>query len=56
MFHRIFHEDWARLIPVISFIIMFTVFLLATLRAIRLRPEERKRLSTLPLDDHHPDR
>lgn len=56
MFQRIFHEGWTQAIPAISFIIMFSVFLLATIRAVRLKPEERNHLASLPLDDHQSDR
>lgn len=51
MFKRILHEDWAALVPTISFVVIFTIFLIATIRALRLRPEERERLATLPLDE-----
>jgi len=51
MFKRIFVEDWAHIIPIISFIIFATVFLVVTLRAIKLRKSERERLASLPLDD-----
>lgn len=51
MFKRIILEDWASVVPMIAFGILFTVFLAATLRAIRLRPAERERMSKLPLSD-----
>ncbi len=55
MFKRIFHEDWAAIIPTVSFVVIFTIFLIATIRALRMRPEERERLATLPLDDKDED-
>ncbi|MBB5351634.1 hypothetical protein HNR46_001873 [Haloferula luteola] len=51
MFKRVIYEEWSNIIPMIAFGIMFTVFLVTTIRAIRLRPVERERLSTLPLDE-----
>lgn len=51
MFKRIFYEDWATVIQMSAFFILFAVFLVTTIRAIRLRPAERRRLASLPLDD-----
>ena len=51
MFKRILHEDWTHIIPFISFGITFAVFMIATIRALRIRPGERERLSALPLDE-----
>ncbi|MGB6220612.1 hypothetical protein [Haloferula sp.] len=51
MFSRVTHEDWTNIVPMIAFAVMFTVFLITTIRAVRLKPEERKRLASLPLKD-----
>lgn len=51
MFKRVFVEDWAQMIPIISFCIFAAVFLLVTVRALRLRKSERERMAHLPLDD-----
>ena len=56
MFKRILHEDWTSIIPMVAFGIMFTVFVIATVRAIRIRPTERTRLARLPLDSSPKDR
>jgi len=50
MFKRIFVEDWAQIIPMISFFIFVSVFVLVTIRAMRLRKTERERLAAMPLD------
>lgn len=50
MFKRIFVEDWAQIIPMISFFIFASVFVLVTIRAMRLRKPERERLAAMPLD------
>lgn len=52
MFKRVFVEEWAHIIPFVSFFIFFTVFLFVTIRAIRLGKKERTRLSLMPLDDN----
>ncbi len=55
MFKRIILEDWANLVPLTAFLVLFTIFLLTTLRAIRLRPAERERMAHLPLSDSFTD-
>jgi hypothetical protein len=49
MFQRIIHESWVNIVPMLAFGIMFTVFVLTTIRALRLAPAERERLAALPL-------
>ena len=51
MFRRVFVDDWAHIIPIVSFFIFFTVFVFVTIRAIRLGKSERNRLAALPLED-----
>jgi hypothetical protein len=50
MFKRIFVEDWALCVPIISFCIFFTVFVAVTIRALRIGKSERERLASLPLE------
>lgn len=50
MFKRILVEDWAQIIPIVSFCIFATTFLVVTIRAMRLRKPERERLASLPLE------
>jgi hypothetical protein len=50
MFKRIFVEDWALCVPIISFCIFFTVFVAVTIRALRIGKTERDRLASMPLD------
>lgn len=52
MFKRVLVEDWATIVPIVSFFIFFTVFIFVTLRAIRLGKSERSRLAALPLEEH----
>lgn len=51
MFHRVLHEQWTSIIPVISFVLISGVFFVATIRALRMKKGERNHLSSLPLDD-----
>ena len=51
MFKRVILEDWANIVPMIAFGVLFTIFLVTTLRAIRLKPAEQKRMADLPLQD-----
>lgn len=50
MFQRISHEQWVHIVPVISFVITFTVFAVATICALRISRNDRKRLAALPLN------
>jgi len=52
MFQRMIVEDWALCIPIVSFCIFAGVFVLVTLRALRLGAAERKRLAALPLEEN----
>ncbi len=54
MFKRILHEDWATWIPVISFILIFAFFLVATLRALALGKDRREHLAWLPITGDEP--
>jgi hypothetical protein len=51
MFKRILHEDWATYVPIISFVVIFVFFLVATLRALALNKVEREHMAALPLAD-----
>jgi len=51
MFKRIIHEDWVSIVPMIAFGVLFIVFLVTTIRAIRLKPKERERMGSMPLDE-----
>jgi len=51
MFDRIIHEDWTTIIPMISFWIIFLVFLGAAIRSLVMKKSEVERMAALPLDD-----
>ncbi len=51
MFKRMFAEDWALWAPIISFVLIAGVFIIMTVRALRISRKEREHLENLPLDD-----
>lgn len=51
MLQRIIMQDWAFIVPIISFTVTAGVFLLVTARAFRLPKEKREELSRIPLDE-----
>lgn len=50
MFHRVIHENWTAIVPIISFVITAGVFLFVSIRAIRLPKNRREELASIPLD------
>jgi hypothetical protein len=54
MFKRVIYEDWASIVPIISFILTFGVFAIATLRALCLPKHRCDDLAGLPLEDLTP--
>lgn len=56
MFKRVILEDWAGLIPIISFVCVFGVFLGATIITLLKSKRTVKRLSRLPLDEDSNDK
>ncbi|MES2476023.1 MAG: hypothetical protein V4640_09595 [Verrucomicrobiota bacterium] len=55
MFKRMLLDDWATWTPIISFVLIAGVFVIMTLRALRIKPEDRKHLASLPLDGGETD-
>lgn len=50
MFKRVLVEDWVQYVPVVSFGLFFTIFLVVAVRALRMRKAEREHMASLPLD------
>jgi len=50
MFKRVLYEEWHWIVPIISFILTFGVFLFFVVRAMRLNCSEAGRMASLPLD------
>lgn len=51
MFQRIIHEQWAQIVPIISFVLTAGVFIAVTIRALLLSKQNREHLANLPLED-----
>lgn len=51
MFKRIIYEDWTHIVPIISFVLTAGVFLITTIRALRIPRERREDLARIPLAD-----
>ena len=54
-FKRVMFEDWSLWIPMVSFGIFFIVFILISVRAIRIDKTETERLASLPLEESSPE-
>lgn len=52
MFRRVVIEDWVVSAPLISFAIIGLVFIVVTIRALRMSKDTRDHLSSLPLEDY----
>lgn len=52
MFKRVIYEDWAAIVPIISFIATAGVFLLASVRAIMLPKSRCDQLASIPLGEN----
>lgn len=50
MFQRVIHENWAAIVPVISFAVTAGVFFFVSIRALTLPKERREKLARIPLD------
>jgi hypothetical protein len=50
MFHRVIHENWATIVPIISFTVTAGVFFFVSIRALTLPKDRREKLARLPLD------
>ena len=52
MFRRVIIDEWVTSAPLISFAIIGIVFIVVTIRALRMSKDTRDHLSSLPLEDH----
>jgi hypothetical protein len=50
MLKRLIMEDWALIVPIISFTVTATVFFTATIRALLMPKLRREELARIPLD------
>ena len=49
-FKRIIFQDWATIIGIVSFVVVGTIFLIGSIRALFLPKAKREHLANLPLD------
>ncbi len=52
MFRRVIIDEWVTTAPLISFAIIGLVFIIVTIRAVRMSKATRDHLASLPLEDH----
>jgi len=52
MFKRVIYEDWAAIVPIISFIATAGVFLFTSIRALCLPKARCQHLASIPLEDN----
>ena len=50
MFKRLEIETWLDFVPFVAFFLTFAVFLILSIRALRLRSDEAEHMASLPLD------
>jgi hypothetical protein len=50
MFKRVIYEDWATIVPLISFTLTFAVFAFSTIRALCISKSKREKLAQIPLE------
>jgi len=55
MFRRILFDHWVAIFPLISFVVTATVYFAITRQALRMTPEQTKRLSRMPFEDKDHD-
>jgi hypothetical protein len=52
MLRRIIMEEWATIVPIISFAVTVTVFLTASVRALTLSKIRREELANIPFGEN----
>jgi len=51
MFKRIIYDEWTTIVPIISFVFTFGVFLAICLRAFFMKKDKVQHMKDLPLED-----
>lgn len=52
MLQRVIHENWASIVPIISFTVTAGIFLLVTIRALTLPKSRREALANIPFEEN----
>ena len=56
MWNRINYDSWVDFIPVIAFVLTFSVFVILVTRAFLMKKDDLNQLAALPLEDGPPAR
>ena len=51
MWNRIEYDEWTAIVPVIAFVLTFSVFVILVARALLMKKSEASQLAHLPLED-----
>ncbi|MGK0188909.1 MAG: hypothetical protein ACI9R3_004723 [Verrucomicrobiales bacterium] len=51
MFKRLIYEEWQSIIPILAFLLTATGFVILTVRAIFIKPDQSTHMAQLPLSD-----
>jgi hypothetical protein len=54
MYARVVYDQWHSIVPVVAFVVTFTVFSLAMIRSAMMRKEKADMMAAKPLDDGDP--
>ena len=50
MFHRIVHDHWTDIVPILGFVLTFAVFITALIRSLLMQKTRVQHLAMLPLE------
>jgi hypothetical protein len=51
MYSRVLYENWHSIVPVIAFVVTFTVFISAFTRSLAMRKDKAEAMAAKPLED-----
>lgn len=51
MFKRVLYEQWTDIVPIVAFVLTFTVFLVFTIRAFLMKKDRADAMAHLPISD-----
>lgn len=52
MLQRIIHDNWASIVPIISFAVTAGIFLTVSIRALTLPKSRREKLANIPFEEN----
>jgi hypothetical protein len=51
MYSRVLYEPWHSIVPIVAFVVTFTVFTFAFIRSVVMRKDTADAMAAKPLDD-----